>query len=525
MIAQYCCDDGPLKDKDHDEVWEQMDELVDLAAILKLKFFVSHPMFTRRVWRLWYHPKLLIGDYRDYATIGKMLKDYTPSARMLIASMLETFPGFSMFLVRKKRKYIAMQIILLIFLWGLWLYPLILTSSYSDSFRIVATASVCALLLILPIDDEQISIPACMRFTEHCASYLVFLTLASNLPVQIGPGDLQPREIILAYWLVDICYLELTQWYDICLKYKNNKLHVLPSSQKKGQSKFAAAVQHLFFGFWMYLSDPWNLYDFISLCTAMSAGLARVLVYAGYESSFFSARESNTLYAFAIALLWGRLVKILTIFTLTGPLLIMVFTMIFKDLMQFCFLVVLLELPFVSALSYLESVDGGNNDFATFGAASLSFFKVLIDNGAPEISTVSTISAILYSIGTLLLVVLLLNLLVALFGKTFEEISKNSKSEYLLQMMKITHEWVRAPILPPPCTLALQIRDTLWSKCLKRSCCKSEDDSVVSSQSGVYFDQKHFKSIAGEISQKDDWCKNMSQNLEEKLKKKKLEEN
>jgi hypothetical protein len=514
VIAQYCADSERPKDEEL-KYWEKMDQLFTLASELKLTQFVSQRMFTSRIWRLWYEPKNMKGEYSDYATIGKNLSAHSPSNRMLIASILETFPGFSMFLIKKKRRYIVLHIILLIFLLVLWLYPLILTSPpYSDSFQIVATASACALLLILPIEDTQI--PACMRFTEHCVSYMVFLISASTLPVQIGPGDLQPREIILGYWLLDICFSELIQWHDICRKYSYSK--------KKGQSTYEAVIHRYFFGSWKYLSDPWNAYDFVSLYTAISAGLARVVVYAGYESSFFTARESNTLYAFAIALLWGRLVKILTIFTLTGPLLIMIFTMIVKDLMRFCFLVVLLELPFVSALSYLESVDGGNTDFATFSAASLSFFKVLIDSGAPEISTVSTYSAVLYSIGTLLLAVLLLNLLITLFGQTFDVISKKAMSEYLLQMMSLTHEWMRAPILPPPCTFALQIPS--WSKNIKKNLnrllhCNSVSDSAVGSETGndvPDFDGEHFKSIAGSLPENEgEWRRNMLQKLKKRL--------
>jgi hypothetical protein len=529
VMAQYCCDSGPLKDKDSQN-WKNMDQLFSLAAELKLKFFVSQYMFTSRIWRLWYQPKGLKGDYSDYATIVKVLFDYTPSSRFFISSMLEKFPGFSMFLHRKNRRYVLMQVFSLMFLWVLWLYPLIVTSpTYSDSVHIVATVSVCATLLILPIEDSQI--PACMRFTEHCISYMVFLILASTLPVQVGPGDLQPREIVIGYWLADICFSELIQWYGICQKQKYSQ------STRHGRSNYGAAIEPFFFGSWKYLSDPWNVYDFISLYTAIAAGLARIFVYAGYENSYFTARESNTLYAFAIALLWGRLVKILTIFTLTGPLLIMVFTMIAKDLMQFCFLVILLELPFVSALSYLESVDGGNTDFATFRAASLSFFKVLIDNGAPEISSVSVYSAILYSVGIVLLVVLLLNLLVALFGQTFEDISKKALLEYLLQMTSLTHEWVRAPILPPPCTFVLQIRNTFLKTCLEKNqseTCLENNQSRPDSFFSRYtsssddtatpvFDRNHFESIAGELPGKqNDWGTRMLQNLE-KLTQEKME--
>jgi hypothetical protein len=153
------------------------------------------------------------------------------------------------------------------------------------------------------------------------------------------------------------------------------------------------------------------------------------------------------------------LVNVLSAVSFVGPLLIMVLRMIFKDLTRFACLVVIMELPFVAALFFLES-GGGNEAFATFWDTALTFFKILISQG-PEISSVTASSSILLSMGTVLLSVLLLNLLISMFSKTYDNIVDNSIQEYLLQKSQLTFAWKRAPRMPPPLALSFAIRD--WS--------------------------------------------------------------
>ena len=203
-----------------------------------------------------------------------------------------------------------------------------------------------------------------------------------------------------------------------------------------------------------YAEDPWNVYDVVGMSTAVAAAVVRGLVHAGVGD----AAASNQVYAWALALLWGRLVNVLSVVPFIGPLLIMVLVMVFRDLTKFAFLVVLMELPFVAALYFLESGDGGNEAFATFPASALSFFKIVIGQG-PDVSSVAASSSVLLSVGSILLSVLLLNLLIAMFSKTFDTIVENSTQEFLLQKAQLTFTWARAPRMPPPLACALALRD------------------------------------------------------------------
>jgi hypothetical protein len=279
--------------------------------------------------------------------------------------------------------------------------------------------------------------PPLVRFLMNRASYFAFLVCLLQLPVLPAPGHPVHNmglEVFLAYWLFDICFSEVAEFLDIMRKYR--------------LTAFEAVAR--------YAEDPWNVYDVVALSTAVAAAVMRGLVHAGVGDA--TAAASNQLYAWALALLWGRLVNVLSVVSFIGPLLIMVFAMVFRDLSKFVFLVALMELPFVAALYFLESGDGGNEAFATFPDSALSFFKIVIGQG-PDISSVTDSSSVLLSVGSLLLSVLLLNLLIAMFSKTFDTIVENSTQEYLLQRAQLKFTWARAPRMPPPLACALALRD------------------------------------------------------------------
>jgi hypothetical protein len=113
--------------------------------------------------------------------------------------------------------------------------------------------------------------------------------------------------------------------------------------------------------------------------------------------------------------------------------------------------------------------------------------------------------------------VLLLNLLIAMFSKTFDTIVENSTQEYLLQKAQLTFTWARAPRMPPPLACALALRDWamnmvarhVWHNGTFRECCAGwdRDHNNFNPDAGDYFtvervepplptfDKKHFYEI------------------------------
>jgi ankyrin repeat protein len=354
--------------EDSSRFGQEMDDCLQLAADLKMKFFISEPACSRRIEELWW-----MDENFAWETISKLL-------------LMSFF----------------------------WLFG-----------------------LNFVFHHENFVPPPLVRFLMNRASYFAFLVCLLQLPLLAAPGDPVNSiglEIFLAYWLFDICFAEAAEFLDIM--------------QKHRLTAFKAVAK--------YAEDPWNVYDVVTLSAAVAAAVVRGVVYAGVGDA--TAAASNQLCAWALALLWGRLVNVLSVVSFVGPLLIMVLVMVFRDLSKFALLVVLMELPFVAALHFLESGDGGNEAFATFPDSALSFFKIVIGQG-PDVSSVTASSSVLLSVGSVLLSVLLLNLLIAMFSKTFDTIVENSTQEYLLQKAQLTFTWARAPRMPPPLACALALKD------------------------------------------------------------------
>ena len=283
--------------------------------------------------------------------------------------------------------------------------------------------------------------PAWIRFTMNRLSYFVFVCAIVQLPVISTPGQSisNPKtEAFLLYWLLCIIYSEARELSNFL---KDRHFKLIPGVMK-------------------YYSDPWSVYDLISFGFAFVSALVRVLLYLD-SSGDLDPNVGRQLYAWSIALLWGRLVNILAAVSFIGPLLIMVFRMVFKDLTRFFVLAVLIDVPFVVALYYLEQGKvPENRDFGTFLRSSASFFKISIAQG-PSLTDVSGSSWALYASGSVLLGVLLLNLLIAMFSKTFDIIVENSTQEYLLQKAQLTFLWARAPRMPPPLNVPVAFRDAI----------------------------------------------------------------
>jgi hypothetical protein len=303
--------------------------------------------------------------------------------------------------------------------------------------------------------------PPRVRFYMNRMSYFVFLCATVNLPIIRTRG--QPvsnlgAEVFLLYWLACIIFSEA----QAIVHFIKDRRYGLSLGLKK------------------YYNDPWSLYDTISFAFAAAAALTRILLYSDATSKV-EPSFARQLYAWALALLWGRLVNILAAVPFIGPLLIMVFRMVFKDLFRFAIMAVLIEMPFVIALYYLENDNFPvSNDFNTLAKSAASFFRISIAQG-PNLQDLTGSSWALFATGSVLLGVLLLNLLIAMFSKTFDIIVENSTQEFLLQKAELTFFWSRAPRMPPPMSIYISLRDALMRKLGSTICTSSTFGNLFTS--------------------------------------------
>jgi hypothetical protein len=151
-------------------------------------------------------------------------------------------------------------------------------------------------------------------------------------------------------------------------------------------------------------------------------------------------------FAWAVGLLWGRAISILLTNHFVGPLLIMVFDMLFNDLSRFVVLAFFVLMPFTASLCVLEA---SNPQFATFQDSAYSFLKIVFGQG-PEFAELQASSVTILALGSVVLVVLLLNLLIALFSTTFTTILQDSTENYLLHKAQLLFTFLDRTLLPPP---------------------------------------------------------------------------
>jgi len=295
------------------------------------------------------------------------------------------------------------------------------------------------------VDDKRAAtVPLAWRFWAYWLFYFVFMVCLLYIP-QLQQDDPfhAPRtskfELFMAFWLVTLIIDEV--WNVVCVA-RNIKagradamslmvFHLQSTRftfhEGTGQGFFVSACR----GVGLYLLNVSNWYNLLTIITAAAAAILRAKQYASPNSA--SVDACNQVFAWAVGLLWGRAISILLTNHFVGPLLLMVINMLFNDLSRFVVLAFFVLMPFTAALCVLEA---SNPQFATFQDSTFSFLKIVFGQG-PEFAELQASSVTILALGSVVLVVLLLNLLIALFSTTFTAILQDSTENYLLHKAQL----------------------------------------------------------------------------------------
>lgn len=125
------------------------------------------------------------------------------------------------------------------------------------------------------------------------------------------------------------------------------------------------------------LSAHWPLpraspQDMISICIAIFAVSFRLSAFGPPETHGHHHRTEHAIRGASSLLLWLRFTKIFTVMSQTGPLLLMVYRMIQKDIVRYLVLQTLLVVAFAAFLTSIYS-----NDTTTAGLAFSSMRKAI----------------------------------------------------------------------------------------------------------------------------------------------------
>ncbi|KAL3057680.1 hypothetical protein OYC64_008024 [Pagothenia borchgrevinki] len=263
-----------------------------------------------------------------------------------------------------------------------------------------------------------------------------------------------------------------------------------------------------------YISEPWNLLDFSILAIFMTSFIARLMAFwhaysaqcyvdkhytdlsnmtLPFEIQYFQLARINWmpsdpqlisegLYAIAVVLSFSRIAYILPANESFGPLQISLGRTV-KDLFKFMVIFITVFLAFMVGMFNLYSYYLGakyNDAFTTLEESFKTLFWAIF--GLSEVKSVvinidhkfiENIGYVLYGVYNIIMVIVLLNMLIAMFNSSFQEIEDDSDVEWKFARAKLWFSYfehggtlsVPFNLVPSPksvLSLLLGIRELLW---------------------------------------------------------------
>nr|XP_046245689.1 short transient receptor potential channel 6 isoform X2 [Scatophagus argus] len=263
-----------------------------------------------------------------------------------------------------------------------------------------------------------------------------------------------------------------------------------------------------------YISEPWNLLDFSILAIFMTSFIARLMAfwhaysaqcyvdkhYADLsnitlpsEIQYFQLARINWmpsdpqlisegLYAIAVVLSFSRIAYILPANESFGPLQISLGRTV-KDIFKFMVIFITVFVAFMVGMFNLYSYYLGakhNNAFTTLEESFKTLFWAIF--GLSEVKSVvinidhkfiENIGYVLYGVYNIIMVIVLLNMLIAMFNSSFQEIEDDADVEWKFARAKLWFSYfehggtlpVPFNLIPSPTSvisLLLGIREFLW---------------------------------------------------------------
>ncbi|XP_049432239.1 short transient receptor potential channel 6 [Epinephelus fuscoguttatus] len=277
-----------------------------------------------------------------------------------------------------------------------------------------------------------------------------------------------------------------------------------------------------------YISEPWNLLDFSILAIFMTSFIARLMAFwhaysaQCYVDQHYSDLSNMTLpseiqyfqlarinwmpsdpqliseglYAIAVVLSFSRIAYILPANESFGPLQISLGRTV-KDIFKFMVIFITVFVAFMVGMFNLYSYYLGakhNDAFTTLEESFKTLFWAIF--GLSEVKSVvinidhkfiENIGYVLYGVYNIIMVIVLLNMLIAMFNSSFQEIEDDADVEWKFARAKLWFSYfeqggtlpVPFNLLPSPksvISLLLGIREFLWDVLKGKSKDNSNDE-------------------------------------------------
>ncbi|KIX04151.1 uncharacterized protein Z518_07705 [Rhinocladiella mackenziei CBS 650.93] len=203
--------------------------------------------------------------------------------------------------------------------------------------------------------------------------------------------------------------------------------------------------------FWkvgLYYFGFWNAFNNCLYALLTASFIIRMIALAhSPDEDDERRRELNRLgyhiFCFSAPMFWMRLLLYLDTFRFFGAMLVVLKVMMRESIIFFALLVVVC-IGFLQAFIGLNQVEG-NDSITTFilTAMANSVMQSPEFDGFDEYA--HPFGLILYYIFTFVVMVILLNILIALYNSAYEDITENAIDEYMAMFAQKTLQFVRAP--------------------------------------------------------------------------------
>ncbi|KAF6828255.1 potassium ion channel [Colletotrichum plurivorum] len=287
---------------------------------------------------------------------------------------------------------------------------------------------------IVHMDPDRIRAPMYQNATQVVISFIYIGLYTAVINSVNKTGELDGAEVLLYIFTLGFICEELT--------------------------KFWKAGYHIL-GFWNAFNGV--LYSLISVSLVIRiVGLTHQ---EGDETREFFNKLSYNFLAFSAPMIWSRLLLYLDSFRFFGAMLVVLKVMMKESVIFFALLIVLV-IGFLQAFIGLDFADDWVADDITFilQAMANAVMQSPDFDGFDQFSP--PFGIILYYCFTFIVMVVLLNILIALYNSAYEDIYDNANDEYLALFAQKTMQFVRAPdenvYIPPFNLLEMLVICLFW---------------------------------------------------------------
>lgn len=200
-------------------------------------------------------------------------------------------------------------------------------------------------------------------------------------------------------------------------------------------------IGRFYFGFWNAFNS--TLYTLLTLSFVLRiVALTRSADVDDAQRIKYNQLSYN-FFAFSAPMFWMRLLLYLDSFRFFGSMLVIVKVMMKESLIFFALLIVVV-IGFLQAFIGLDQVDP-NKDITPFIIQAMANAVMQSPDFDGFENFQHPFGLILYYVFTFVVMVILLNVLIALYNSAYEDITENATDEYMALFAQKTLQFVRAP--------------------------------------------------------------------------------